>query len=160
MNAVIRVNYVPKEITIKDIRIEHFAHGIGAKFVNTDIEDDYWQTSLFVGSQRRTQILMLHRMAVYKGVAFELLFIFPNYPSENESNESLKALMIESENANPVEHKAIGVNGDQIQPFIDIFLNVCKSMKILNIQKDCNNLKIADLPNAADVYRDKTLKDY
>lgn len=76
VDALIRVNTVPKMITIKQMDISAFAKAIGMNRIVTACEGVNWMSSILVANNSDSQHIAFHRMGVLNGVVLELLLFF------------------------------------------------------------------------------------
>jgi hypothetical protein len=152
-NAIFRANYIPKEITAIDIDVPQISNNLGATFLLSAMDGNNWKTSIMVGSEKDVQMIFLHRVGVFDGIAFEFLFMFPHI--SKETNQQIKSKLLSLNEKHIIGEKMTGIvcSEDDVNAFVTMFNDVSKSMKIKNHGHYTEGVLFIEPPSNADVYR-------
>ena len=152
-NAIFRANYVPKEITAIDIDVPSISNNLGATFLMSAMDGDNWKTSIMIGRENGEQMIFLHRVGVFEGIAFEFLFMFPHISKETNQKNKLKLLSLNEKRVIGERMTGIVCMEDNVKDFVTMFNEVSKGMKIKNYGHYTEGIIFIEPPSNADVYR-------
>jgi len=148
VDALVRVNYVPRVVTIDQIQIEYFAETIGMYKLLSAKEGENWKSSILVANTDGAQHISLHRVGVINGVVLELMLFFENAVSSDD----MKVITLDEKN---VIGKMSGLYMDKKlgQRMIAIFHDVSRTLGIFTEKEESFSFTLIDPPKNADVYR-------
>ena len=147
VESLIRINYVPRTITVDQIQIAYFAEAIGMNKILSAKEGEKWKSSIFTANREDSQHIALHRIGVNNGVALELILFF-----ENRGKDDIKALTLDERNVIG-QMTGLMVSESLATKMISVFKDVSTTLEIFTEKEQSFSFMLIDPPSSSKIYR-------